>query len=72
MSLTVLCLISSSGFRALLSSSVPAATVENEGGTEATGGWAGEELRRQTAAEKPSPDLEGGTPEPEKHPPPAG
>lgn len=53
-------------------SSATAATVENEGRTKATGGRAGEELRRQTAAEKPSPDLEGGTPEPEKHSPPAG
>lgn len=42
------------------------ATVKNEGRLEAAGGRAGEEFGGQTAAEEPSPELEGRSPEPAK------
>lgn len=44
-----------------------AATFKNEGRIETAGGRAGEEFGGQTAAEEPSPQLEGRTPEPTKH-----
>lgn len=43
------------------------ATFKNEGRIKTAGGRAGEELGGQTAAEEPSAEPEGGTPEPAEH-----
>lgn len=44
-----------------------AATVKNEGRIKTAGVRTGEEFGGQTAAEEPSPEPEGRTPEPAKH-----